>query len=53
MPIEIKELHIKINVNDASQTNASKENTAGGKKDELIQTCIEQISHIQNRKKER
>ena len=53
MPIEIKELYIKINVNDDAQTNASSEKTSGGRKDDIIKQCIEEITTIQERKKER
>lgn len=53
MPIEIKELLIKINVNDGSQTNASPDKSSGGKSNDLIEQCIEQITAIQNRKNER
>jgi len=53
MPIEIKELLIKINVNDDSQTNASPNKISGGKSNNLIAHCLEQITEIQNRKNER
>lgn len=53
MPIEIKELLIKINVNDDSQTNATPNKNAGGKSNDLIAQCLEQITEIQNRKNER
>ena len=53
MPIEIKELHIKINVNDGAQTNASQDKTPGGKDANVIEMCLEQVSQIERRKKER
>jgi len=53
MPIEIKELHIKINVNDSGQSNASQDKKAGGKEGSMMEACIEQIMQIQNRKNER
>jgi len=53
MPIEIKELYIKINVNDALQTNASSEKTKNGRKDDVIKKCIEAVTTIQDRKNER
>ncbi len=53
MPIEIKELFIKINVNDASQTNATPDKSAGGNEQGLIEACLEQFVEIQNRKNER
>lgn len=53
MPIEIKELFIKINVNDESQTNAAPDKNAGGKKQGIIEACLDQFVEIQNRKNER
>jgi hypothetical protein len=53
MPLEIKELHIKINVNEGGQSNASPNKKPGGKQEDLVQTCIDEIMNIQNRKKER
>ena len=53
MPIEIKELLIKINVNDSGQTNASPNKSSGGKSNNLIEQCLEQMTEIQNRKNER
>ncbi|GHC57929.1 DUF5908 family protein [Ulvibacter litoralis] len=53
MPIEIKELIIKVTVNDPNQTNASAEKKSGEKAEEIMRACIEQVLEIQNRKKER
>ncbi len=53
MPIEIKELHIKINVNDSGQNNAAPDKKPGGKSEDAIQACIEQMLSIQERKNER
>ena len=53
MPLEIKELHIKINVNEGEQTNASPGKKPGGNQEEMVQACIDQIMNIQNRKNER
>ena len=52
MPIEIKELHIKINVDDKQQTGDS------GKikqkdKDRLVAECVEQVMEILSKKEER
>ena len=48
MPIEIKELHIKINVSDnAASTNST------DKKDKIIEACVEQVMRIHERKNER
>ena len=53
MPIEIKELHIKINVNDGGQSNAAPDKQSGGGNSNLMEECIEQIMQIENRKNER
>ncbi|SMO64044.1 hypothetical protein SAMN06265379_10412 [Saccharicrinis carchari] len=52
MPIEIKELHIKINVDDGSRRGrgASKN---GGDKDKIIEACVEQVMEILSKKEER
>jgi len=52
MPIEIKELHIKIDVDSQSKTNKSglvnkKEIT------DLMRSCIEEVHTVESRKKER
>lgn len=52
MPIEIKELHIRINVsNDAGQPAASA--APANSKEEIIEACVEQIMEILDRKEER
>lgn len=53
MPIEIKELHIKINVNGTEQTNAAPNQQAGAKKEAVIKAAIEEVMRIESRKKER
>ncbi|MBV1923935.1 MAG: hypothetical protein KUG68_07910 [Flavobacteriaceae bacterium] len=53
MPISIKELHIKINVQDDGQSSSPAAEMPEKKKDNVIQECIEQIMTIQNRKLER
>lgn len=53
MPIEIKELHIKINVNDSSQSNASRNNKPGGDASNLISACVEEVFEVLDRKNER
>ena len=53
MPIEIKELHIKINVNDSGQSNAAPDKASGGNAANLISSCIEKVFEIQDRKNER
>ncbi|WP_241780972.1 DUF5908 family protein [Cochleicola gelatinilyticus] len=53
MPIEIKELNIKIKVNDYAQTNATPNKESGDKTSKLIESCVEQVMRIQQRKNER
>lgn len=52
MPIEIKELHIKINVNEGSKQTASK-NAPKSKDQDAVAECVEQVMKIIERKKER
>lgn len=52
MPIEIKELHIKINVNEGSKPAASP-STPKDKEEDPIAECVEQVMKIIERKKER
>jgi hypothetical protein len=52
MPIEIKELHIKINVNEGSKPAASL-SAPKGKSDDAVAECVEQVLKIIERKKER
>ena len=49
MPIEIKEMHIKINVDEGQQ---AQEAASGGSND-MIQECLEQVMQIINDKDER
>lgn len=53
MPISIKELHIKINVQDDGQSTTSNAQAPGDKKDKMIEACLEQVVAMQRRKKER
>ena len=58
MPIEIKELHIKVAVNtrdakpDAPQKGASEREGAGGN-DAIVAECVEQVLELIKQKKER
>ncbi|WP_316632465.1 DUF5908 family protein [uncultured Flavobacterium sp.] len=52
MPIEIKELHIKINVNEGSKPNTSA-NAQKSKETDAVAECVEQVMKIIERKKER
>lgn len=49
MPIEIKELHIKINVDDSGK--ATKGKSAGT--DEVVAICVEQVMELLKLQKER
>lgn len=50
MPIEIKEMHIKINV---SKEGEQKGEGKGEDKDALVKECLEQVISVMNNKKER
>jgi hypothetical protein len=52
MPIEIKELHIKINVNEGSKQNSSP-TAPKSKGEDPVAECVEQVMKIIERKKER
>jgi len=52
MPIEIKELHIKINV-DESFESSSPETSERNDKDKIIEACVEQVMEILANKEER
>jgi hypothetical protein len=52
MPIEIKELHIKINVNEGSKPAASP-SAKKSKDEDAVAECVEQVMKIIERKKER
>jgi hypothetical protein len=57
MPIEIKELHIKINVNESPSSGAkpaspSSSSSSSAEKDNVAE-CVEQVMKIIERKKER
>jgi hypothetical protein len=53
MPIEIKELHIKINVNGTEQSNASPDKQSGSKAEAIIKAAVEEVMRIESRKTER
>jgi hypothetical protein len=64
MPIEIKELHIRVTVNTPSSEQASATKTASsdsshheggetGDNNSLISECVEQVLQILDQKKER
>ncbi len=43
MPIEIKELHIKINVEEKANVSASETKMKKEETDKIIEVCIEQV----------
>ena len=55
MPIEIKELHIKINVDEGQES--SRDSTSSGsnqtERDKIIAECVEQVMEILEKKEER
>lgn len=52
MPIEIKELHIKINVSEQTDRSVENQLTAHSK-DKIIEACVEQVMEILAKKEER
>ena len=52
MTIEIKELHIKINVDESSE-NSNVETSDRNEKDKIIEACVEQVMEIIANKEER
>lgn len=52
MPIEIKELHIKINVSDQNERNSQAQNPEVDK-DKLIEACVDQVMELLSKKEER
>ncbi|MCF6357933.1 MAG: DUF5908 family protein [Draconibacterium sp.] len=52
MPIEIKELHIKINVDESSESSSPQAENQN-EKDKIIEACVEQIMEIIANKEER
>jgi len=55
MPLEIKELHIKVSVNQPGTSNSPppQPNNEGQNKNQLVAECVEQAVKIINQKKER
>lgn len=52
MPIEIKELHIKINVDDKPQSS-DPEKIRKDEKDRIVAACVEQVIEILSKNQER
>lgn len=56
MPLEIKELHIRVSVNQSGQAETSAPNPGQGEtddKDNVIQAAVEQVMELINAKNER
>jgi len=56
MPLEIKELHIKVTVNQPQQgarPTAAEPEKAEDEKESLITQCVDEVIEIMNNKKER
>jgi len=59
MPVEIKELHIRVTVNQPAQGQQSGASSASGKKEEgdekeaMIAQCVEEVLQIIDNKKDR
>ena len=57
MPLEIKELHIKVTVNQpqqgAQQPQAADPAKADEEKESVIAQCVDEVIEIMNNKKER
>lgn len=53
MPIEIRELIIKASLSDRETERQSGSQEQRGKKEEIIQECVEQVLEILKHKRER
>lgn len=53
MPIEIKEMHIKISVGDGGNSPSLQNTDESDGKDEIIEACVEQVMEILSKKEER
>ncbi|MDD4631005.1 MAG: DUF5908 family protein [Proteiniphilum sp.] len=53
MPIEIKELHIRINVDESTPAAGVAGETTQNEKDQIIAACVEQVMEILAKKEER
>ena len=53
MPIEIKELHIKINVSGDSEQPRNTGGDGENSKEKIIEACVEQVMEILSKKEER
>lgn len=54
MPIEIKELHIKVNVDETPRDQRRPiRHRPGNNNDELVATCVEKVLEILKREEQR
>ncbi|MEM8525022.1 MAG: DUF5908 family protein [Bacteroidota bacterium] len=55
MPIEVKEIHIKVAVeeNNTASGNSSASSGSGESKEEIVTACVEQVLQILKDKEER
>lgn len=53
MPIEIKELHVKINVDNDVDKKSNTRNSTNSKKEQIVAECVEQVMQIMSNLKER
>lgn len=53
MPIEIKELNIRINVTDDQTAASGNQDMNQEQQDEIIARCVEQVMEIISKKQER
>ena len=54
MPIEIRELSVKVNISDSSNSSGStSQNRPSINKAQLIKECMDQVSEMIKNKKER
>jgi hypothetical protein len=53
MPIEIKELYIKINVDEKANVSASETKIKKQEADKIIESCVEQVMEIISKTQDR
>jgi Family of unknown function (DUF5908) len=61
MPVEIRELHIKVNVNEGSNGQRPSQSSIGtaahtngrGSNSDIVASCVEQVLNILRQKEER
>jgi hypothetical protein len=53
MPIEIRELNIRINVADEQPAASGNQEITQDREDEIIARCVEQVMEIISKKQER